>query len=381
MLRFRKALDESWDRMAEALASTVQIAVVGRVSVGKSSLTNALLRRGRDDPAAIVGTESGVTTQLESLSLGEQLRLVDSPGLDDLDPSRADATEDFLHQIDVGILVVAGSADAGQVEMLERLQACSSEVLVVLNKIDRWDRHGGLALERVAQQWRTVLGVETIYPTCAFGYDPDVDADAPLDIRGVDELRCAIEELLASRGGDLLLARHQGDKTVDAARIIVEALRRAAGITLLPTYPWTFLVYQSTAVGRLYALHTGELWPRTKALSLIPAELADSAPSTLFLGVKFLVPIPFVFEPAAARQRVLNTFALLAAVHLQLANDGSLDDRDTLRRRFRKPRARAAQEVGGALAGHWKDPSFWQDLLMAVCGVGVDDATAGGGTP
>ena len=370
MFRIRKALDESWDRMAETLASTVQIAVVGRVSVGKSSLTNALLRRGRTDQAAAVGAESGVTSQLESLSLGEKLRLVDSPGLEDLDPSRADATEDFLHQIDVGILVVTGSADAGQVALLERLRAAAPAVLVVLNKIDRWDRHGPAAMQGVIEQWKQVLQVDTIYPTCAFGYDPDVDADVPLDIRGVDELREALEGLLADRGGELLLARHQGDKTVAAGRIIVAALRWAAGVALLPTYPWTFLIYQTTAVGQLHALHTGALLPRSRALGLIPAELADSAPSTLFLTAKFLIPIPVVLEPAAARQRVLNTFALLAAVHLQLANEGSVDDRQTLRRRFRKLRALAAREAGGALGGRWKDPEFWQELLLQVSGVG-----------
>lgn len=363
MLRFGKALDESWEQMSRELSDTVHIAIVGRVSVGKSSLTNALLRRDRNNPAAAVGAESGVTSRLESLTLGDRLQLVDSPGLEDLDPSRSDATEDFLHRIDVGILVVTGSADAGQVEMLDRLRSSCAEVLVALNKIDGWDRHGEGVLDQVLQQWCGVLGVDTIYPTCAFGYDADLPPGTPVDIRGVDELRGALEDLLAARGKELQLARHLGDKTVDAGRIIVDALRQAAGITLLPAAPWTFLVYQTAAAAKLHVLHTGELLPRARALSLIPAELADSAPSTLFLAAKFFLPIPLLLEPAAARQRVLNTFALLTALHLQLANGGSLDDRASLRRRFRKLRAEAARE---AVEGRWKDPEFWQDHLLEI---------------
>jgi len=363
VLRFGKALDESWERMSAELADSVQIAIVGRVSAGKSSLTNALLRRDRSDPAAVVGAESGITSHLKSLTLGERLRLVDSPGLEDLDPERSDATEDFLHQIDVGILVVTGSADAGQVAMLERLRASCAAVLVALNKIDQWDRHAEGTLEAVLAQWREVLGVETIYPTCAFGYDGDLPPDTEPDIRGVDELRAALEALLAAQGKELQLARHQGDKTVDAGRIIVDALRQAAGISFLPAAPWTFLVYQSSAVARLHALHTGQLLPRARALSLIPGELADAAPSTLFLTAKFFLPIPLLLEPAAARQRVLNTFALLTAVHLQLANAGSLDDRDGLRRRFRTLRGRAARDSGG---GRWKDPAYWQESLLEL---------------
>jgi small GTP-binding protein len=363
VLRFGKALDESWDQMSRELSDTVHIAIVGRVSVGKSSLANALLRRDRNDPAAVVGAESGVTSHLESLSLGERLRLVDSPGLEDLDPSRSDTTEDFLHRIDVGIMVVTGSADAGQVAMLERLRSSCAAVLVALNKIDQWDRHGEGALDQVLQQWCEVLEVDTVYPTCAFGYDADLPAGTPVDIRGVDELRGALEALLAAHGKELQLARHQGDKTVDAGRIIVEALRQAAGISLLPAAPWTFLVYQTAAVAKLHALHTGELLPRGQALSLIPAELADAAPSTLFLAVKFFLPVPLLLEPVAARQRVLNTFALLTALHLQLANCGSLDDRATLRRRFRKLRARAARD---AVEGRWKDADFWLGQLLEI---------------
>jgi len=366
LLRLGKALDVSWDQMAQDLEKTVHIAVVGRVSAGKSSLTNALLRRGRVDRVADVGAESGVTTELKSLSLGDHVRLVDSPGLEDVDEARARTTEDYLHRIDVGILVVNGSADSTQVEMLERLRARCDSVFVALNKTDRWDRHGPSALDKVIAQWKDALGVDTLYPTCAFGYDEDLPEDTPLDIRGVDELRGAIEILLAERGKELRLARHMGDKTVDAGRIILDALRRAAGISLLPSPPWTFLIYQTTAVGRLHALYTGEMMSRTRALGLVPGEVADAAPSALFLAAKAVLPIPFILEPAAARQRVLNTFALLSAVHLELAAAGSLADRTSLRRRFRVLRQRAVRELAGAYGSAWKQPGFWQKLILDI---------------
>src|SRR6478672_9822313 len=96
---------------APNFSKTLNIAVIGKVSSGKSSLINALLKRSRKTAIAKVGALSGVTTALKILRLDERVRLIDSPGLDDIRKENSQVTQDFLKHIDIGIFVVTGSAD------------------------------------------------------------------------------------------------------------------------------------------------------------------------------------------------------------------------------------------------------------------------------
>lgn len=127
-------------------SKTLNIAIIGKVSSGKSSLINALLKLSRKKAVARVGAEAGVTTKLKILRLDERVRLIDSPGLDDVRADHSKITQEFLKHIDVGILVVTGAVDASQKKFLDDLQTHCDSVFVVLNKIDEWDRLAPSAL-------------------------------------------------------------------------------------------------------------------------------------------------------------------------------------------------------------------------------------------
>lgn len=172
----------------------LNLLVMGKVSTGKSSLLNALLGKARKNSPFKVRAESGVTQALERWQLNPYLCLIDTPGLDYLHSS-----DWQLPPIDVGIFVVAGSADARQREHLDRLRQLCPRVVVVLNKIDQYDKWQPFVLDRVIEQWRQALGIDRIFPTCTFGFDPELDLAVQLDLRGIEDLKAELEILLGKR--------------------------------------------------------------------------------------------------------------------------------------------------------------------------------------
>ncbi len=210
---FWENVEANFEEKAPDFSKTLNIAVIGKVSSGKSSLINALLKRSRKKALAEVGAVSGVTTALKVLKLDDRVRLIDSPGLDDVRAENSERTKNFLKHIDVGILVISGSSDASQKKHLDDLKVHCRSIFVVLNKIDEYDEYkdedgSNLALDKVIGQWKKDLNTEKIYPVCTFGYDKDLPPRKTLNIRGVCWLREDIEKFLKSEGKDLLLARH-----------------------------------------------------------------------------------------------------------------------------------------------------------------------------
>lgn len=118
------------------------IAVFGRRNAGKSSLINAFC--GQE--VSIVSPVSGTTTDpvyrpMELLPAGPVV-LIDTAGLDDtgeLGEQRIRQTLHVLKKTDLAILVVDAEAGAGDFEreLLQKLAAAGTNVMIVLNKIDK----------------------------------------------------------------------------------------------------------------------------------------------------------------------------------------------------------------------------------------------------
>jgi small GTP-binding protein len=282
---FFENVEAQFEEKAQDFSKTLNIAVIGKVSSGKSSLINALLKLSRKQAVARVGAEAGVTTTLKILKLDERVRLIDSPGLDDVRAENSEVTREFLKHIDVGILVVTGASDASQKKHLDDLRAHCDSVFVVLNKIDEWDRLAPSALEKVITQWKEVLQLPKIYPVCAFGYDPETRSDTPLDIRGVYWLREDIENFLESKGKDLLLARQMGEKKSYATKIIAVALVAVAGQAFIPGAAAYITATQAAAIVSLYYLYTGEILSSKASLAILPVFAAEAARSTVSYGL------------------------------------------------------------------------------------------------
>ncbi|MBD2083762.1 MULTISPECIES: GTPase [unclassified Coleofasciculus] len=338
---FWENVETQFEEKVQDFSKTLNIAVIGKVSSGKSSLINALLKLSRKKAIANVGAEAGVTTKLKILRLDERVRLIDSPGLDDVRAENSEITREFLKHIDVGILVVTGASDASQKRYLDDLRSHCDSVFVVLNKIDEWDRLDPSALEKVINQWKEALQIEKIYPVCAFGYDPGTRPDIPLDIRGVYGLREDIENFLGSKGKDLLLARHMGEKKPYVISIITAALVAVAGQAFIPGSAAYITATQAAAIVSLYYLYTGEILSQKSALAILPAFAAEAAGTSLFLFVTSFLPPTGVVNIAAAGVAMSITLAILATINHILANGAKLEQEELLKSKFRTYRKQA----------------------------------------
>lgn len=349
-------------------SKTLNIAVIGKVSAGKSSLINALLKRNREN-ALTVGAESGVTTKLTVLRLDDRVRLIDSPGLDDVRTENSDVTIKFLKHIDVGIFVVTGSSDVSQKKYLDDLQKHCDSVFVVLNKIDEYDKYKGnkdLTLDKVVTQWRKDLNIQKIYRFCAFGYDQDLPPDTQLDIRDIDWLNYDIVNFLRSEGKDLLLARHMGDKEAYANNIITSALLSITGEAFLPGSAVFITATQIAAIASLYYLYTGEIISPKSAFALITTFTIEAGVKSLLVWVQSLLPPNGVTNLAAAGIAVSVTIGMLSAVKFILASGAKLQEEELLKAKFQYFQKKAENSVKNLALSEWNDRTAWKRMIDSI---------------
>lgn len=331
---FEKLFSKAYEDRKPNFDEHVNVAVIGKVSAGKSSLLNAVLGCTRKDPLAKVGASSGVTTKVTAYKLDDQVLIIDCPGLDDVRKENSEETEEFLKNIDLGLFVVTGSADASQKANFEDLKKNSSKVFVVLNKIDEWDDLKESAYEDVKAQWCKTLGVDKVFGTCTKGFDPEMRESAPMDIRGVDDLRREIFVFLNTEGKALLLARHLRNKENFAIGIIATAIIAVAGEAFIPGSAAYITATQVVAITSLNYLYKGEVLNKTSALALLPTFAGETIGMSAFLIAKSFLPPTLILDAAAATIAVVITFAMLAAVKWMLENEHSLDEKDLLRKVF-----------------------------------------------
>jgi len=325
--------NESYDKKNPNYSATLNIALIGKVASGKSSLLNALLERDRSNKIAKVSAEAGTTVNIRPLKFGsENVVIYDSPGLDDIKSINSEATKDFLKNIDIGLFVVHDAADASQQKSFEDLQKVTKKTFVILNKIDVWDHLK--TIDPIVDQWKNSLNCSVIYPTCAKGYDDNAKDDVPLDIRGVDELRADLLAFLESEGKAIHLAKHLKKKESYVYKIIATALIAVAIEAFIPGSAAYITATQVVAIGSIYYVMTGVVLSKSSILPLLPRFLAQELGLTLFLWVKSFLPPNGVVDVAAAGIAVTITFAMLATVYQMLKSGFSLDDNEKLKSIF-----------------------------------------------
>ncbi len=139
------ALDEHASRL---LDQGLQVALIGRPNVGKSSLLNALLGEDRAIVTAIPGTTRD-TVQGELLLEGIRVLLTDTAGIrpteDPVERIGVERSEKARDAADLALLVADGSEDLTE-EDIALLQGLSGEAAVVINKADLPQK---LSVERV----------------------------------------------------------------------------------------------------------------------------------------------------------------------------------------------------------------------------------------
>lgn len=218
--RFFDQVEARFVEQLPNLSQSLNIAIIGKVSSGKSSLINALLKLNRRQALEIVkvGAIPAPTKDLTILKIDERVNLIDSLGFDNFRAGNSEVSKNLLKDIDVYIFVVTGLLDALQKKTLDDLKERCDSVFVVLNKIDEWDDLNPTVLDDVISQWKSHLKVDIVYPTCAKGYDPK-SRIPKMDIRGISRLRSDIENFIKGKGKDLLLTKCMGEKQTNTVQI------------------------------------------------------------------------------------------------------------------------------------------------------------------
>ncbi len=366
----KENFEENFDRIYKEASPNfdehVNIAFVGKVSTGKSSLLNAILGRTREDPIAAVGAKSGVTTKVNAYKLDEQVLICDCPGLNDIRKENSEETNRFLNSIDLGIFVVTGSSDSAQKSNFDDLRNASKKAIVVINKIDEWDDLEESAYKEVVDQWKKDLDVDQIFGTCTKGFDPQFKKGAAMDLRGVAEVRDEIFIFLRRHKKDILLARHLRNKNEYAIKLIAAALVAVAGEAFIPGSAAYITATQLAAITSLHYVYKGKALDKSAALALLPSFVGESLGTNIFLWAKSFLPPTGVVDIAAAFVAVTITFAMLAAVKWMLENQYELDKKDSLKGAFNEFKEKFKKNLKDIDITDLKNPKFVFDFLLRI---------------
>ena len=117
----------------------LHIAVFGRVSVGKSSILNALLGQSRFTTSPLHGeTKRPDMAAWQNYEAGG-VYFIDTPGINEVD---GEAREKMAHEVatrvDLVLFVVDGDLTDTELQALRTLATYKRPILLVLNKIDRY---------------------------------------------------------------------------------------------------------------------------------------------------------------------------------------------------------------------------------------------------
>lgn len=356
---FNTEFDKAFKDKSPKFDDCINIAVVGMVSTGKSSLINAVLECERSKPCANVGATSGVTKKVTAYQLDDKVLIIDCPGLDDVRIENSEVTKKFLKNIDLGIFIVTGSADTSQKNNYLDLKKNSKNIIVVLNKIDAWDDLEESEYFAVESQWKEALGTEKVFGCCTKGYDPKMRKDAPMDIRGVDEIRDEIFRFLEHEGKAILFAKHLVNKEKYATKLILVTIGSVIAEAFLPGGAVYITATQLVAITALYYLYTGKVMTKSSALSLLPVFAGQSIGSNIFLFAKSFLPPTGILDIAAAGIAAVITFAMLATVNFMLKNGYELESGDLLKSTFSKFKS-AAKDIKW---DDFKNPQRLSDIV------------------
>lgn len=220
----REALADEYAAVAELLQKLehgeLHIAVFGRVSVGKSSLLNALL----DDAAFATGALHGVTrdaTAAEWTRLGDSaVHVFDTPGIDEIDGEAREAlARHVAARSDVVLFVCEADLTRLERDAIASLATAHRPMLLVLNKADHYtDEERDALLARIRETLANQMPAERVLAVSA---DPrprtvirvaddgtETETTQPRT-PDVANLRAAIGELL-HRDGPALAALNAG---------------------------------------------------------------------------------------------------------------------------------------------------------------------------
>lgn len=159
----RQALAAQFEELEAALAklerSELHVAVLGRVSVGKSALLNALLGREHFQVGVLHGTTATRAASAWAEVSSGAVHLIDTPGINEVEGAER---EQLAHAVaaraDLVLFVADGDLTASEVTALRTVSAARVPVLLVLNKADRYTSDERQALlERLREHTQGIV--------------------------------------------------------------------------------------------------------------------------------------------------------------------------------------------------------------------------------
>lgn len=192
----------------------VHIAIVGRVSTGKSSLGNALLGQAVFSTSTLHGETRTDQSQPWQTVQASHVVLIDTPGIDELNgAARAQLAREVARRADVIIMVCDGDLTDIEFQALRELAGLGRPVLLVMNKSDRYTRQESeLLLERLQERASPLLGQDRVLlaaadprPETLIRIGPDGEEKESLRPLAPDvhDLREKLWRLLESEGKSL----------------------------------------------------------------------------------------------------------------------------------------------------------------------------------
>ncbi len=356
-------VDKEIDQKYLEYGQHLTIGVVGKVSCGKSSLLNAIFEKTREDKKFEVAATSGTTTKSQIHEIGPDVTILDTAGLLDCNTANSEKTKKILSKLDLGLFIISGSADKAQVDEYKKLKE-NCEVFVVFNRVDEYDRKKK-ALDKVIEQWASYLDVDanTIYRTCAAGYDDDDEGD--LDLR-VQDLQAGIFKYLQNKKKLVLLAHLMKKKLQHAMAIIVPCVLLCSGLSLLPLSFVSITAAQVSAIAALNYLYHGKWLSKSELWFLAPSIASGAVGKFGFLAIKSFFPPTIYIDVIAASVALSLTASILVAVLIHLHKGLTLDNafksaelQDICTLLYKK----IAEELKNASLKDLQSKEFWTNML------------------
>lgn len=213
---FEKEVMQAMDKMFEnemkkvndALEQELLISLIGEVNAGKSSTVNKII--GED--IASTNPMPGETVSVDPYNIRglENIKFMDTPGLNDPNDENPKKTLEFVQKSDVVLffLNAAGTVfSESEKEKFREIEKHNKDILIVLNKID--------AAENIPSI------VQFVKEHTAYKYK--VVPISSKTEENLDILKKEILFLLEKKGKDLLFAKSMKEKSSAATRWIVGA--------------------------------------------------------------------------------------------------------------------------------------------------------------
>jgi small GTP-binding protein len=197
----------------------IHLALFGEISSGKSSLINALLPGASVETDVIGGTTTTIQHYRWQRESGDEVLLVDVPGLNQVDREYDRMVMDEAQRAHVVIFVCDGDLTRNEYLALQPLLELKKPLIVAFNKLDRYSQTEQQQIrQRLSERFASdsqvsIVGIATLPTRTVIKIGPDgseheEEQQLPAQI---DELRTAVQSALDS---NMALLEHLRDTAV-----------------------------------------------------------------------------------------------------------------------------------------------------------------------